>query len=370
MLVNYENSFTSSAECAVHPHQKQLNKVVVAFKTKDILGTESSVHKLLGYFPAELHGSNFRIFCGPETDLESIGIAIENSSYFKTSLVCTSLYDRHQYPRQFRIRISPFYNDLKLAVACLIEFESLEQSNAGESSIQSSCGNLTHQRPDSGDQTVLKKGEGFLSRPGHDGAGPAIFPRRKGGGGVPATPVIITLEILKSMEGQPLHLAAQKLGISATAFKNACRKLGIQRWSYKKGGSNSAAIVLNNAYIQRVHRKYAHDKKTPGKPPVNHAAAGETGAESSSCTADDAIAPPAGASGSRATAAPLGADPSPCKPAGPTGGAAAAAPLHFTAPPLPESQPDVHRIFDMVLSGDGEEEGASDPAIFDWPRYT
>ena len=67
---------------------------------------------------------------------------------------------------------------------------------------------------------------------------PAIFPRRKPGvepGVQKAPPVVVTPELLLSLHNMPLNQAAEAIGVSATAFKKACRKLGISRWAYKRG---------------------------------------------------------------------------------------------------------------------------------------
>jgi len=69
--------------------------------------------------------------------------------------------------------------------------------------------------------------------------GATVFPRRKPNlqramekGCPAAAPVSITLEVLQQLASHSLPTAASKLGISATAMKNACRKLGISRWPY------------------------------------------------------------------------------------------------------------------------------------------
>ena len=48
-----------------------------------------------------------------------------------------------------------------------------------------------------------------------------------------AAPVNITLETLRTFADVPLSKAATHLGISPTAMKKACRKLGVTRWPYK-----------------------------------------------------------------------------------------------------------------------------------------
>lgn len=50
-----------------------------------------------------------------------------------------------------------------------------------------------------------------------------------------ARPVRITLDVLESFGRVPLTTAAKTLGVSATALKGACRKLGIERWPYWAG---------------------------------------------------------------------------------------------------------------------------------------
>ena len=48
-------------------------------------------------------------------------------------------------------------------------------------------------------------------------------------------PVVITSAVLLSLRDRPLPQAARAVGLSATAFKRACRRLGIRRWEYKRG---------------------------------------------------------------------------------------------------------------------------------------
>jgi len=63
-----------------------------------------------------------------------------------------------------------------------------------------------------------------------------IFPRRKAGQAKKdgQGPVHITIDILESMADVSLIEAVKKLGVSSTALKTACRKLGVLRWPYRK----------------------------------------------------------------------------------------------------------------------------------------
>ena len=49
------------------------------------------------------------------------------------------------------------------------------------------------------------------------------------------SPVLITLPLLDSLRGRSLPKAASTIGVSATAFKRACRSLGVVRWDFTRG---------------------------------------------------------------------------------------------------------------------------------------
>jgi hypothetical protein len=88
---------------------------------------------------------------------------------------------------------------------------------------------------------------GFLRCPTRHVTGPAIFPRRRrdgdGRGGADganriqqSVPVIVTPELIRDLHGLPLFQAAATIGVSPTAFKKACRRIGITRWAYRRPG--------------------------------------------------------------------------------------------------------------------------------------
>ncbi len=51
----------------------------------------------------------------------------------------------------------------------------------------------------------------------------------------PTDAVRVSLDVIEQLGSLPLERAAAKLGLSSTAFKGACRKLGIKRWPYFAG---------------------------------------------------------------------------------------------------------------------------------------
>ena len=58
-----------------------------------------------------------------------------------------------------------------------------------------------------------------------------IFPRPRRCKG--QRPVVVTREVLEGYFKIPLFRAAKELGVSETALKSACRKVGIDRWPCK-----------------------------------------------------------------------------------------------------------------------------------------
>jgi len=73
-----------------------------------------------------------------------------------------------------------------------------------------------------------------------------IYPRRKAGesGATPArgrNPVQLTRSAVAALFPTPQADAAQVLGISITALKAVCRKLGISRWPYMRGNKALAS---------------------------------------------------------------------------------------------------------------------------------
>ena len=94
-----------------------------------------------------------------------------------------------------------------------------------------------------------------------------VIPRRKAGqvSSNTASPVSITLETLGLYANVPLSKAATLLGISSTAMKKACRKLGVTRWPYNvptlaksgPGKANPSSTQVDSAYVRKLFRKYS-----------------------------------------------------------------------------------------------------------------
>ena len=84
-----------------------------------------------------------------------------------------------------------------------------------------------------------------------------VVPRRKPGQSLEQTrAVCITLEVLARFSNMPLAKAAIALGISPTAMKKACRKLGVTRWPH----STATPGAIDGAYVRRIQRKHQSKK--------------------------------------------------------------------------------------------------------------
>jgi hypothetical protein len=68
--------------------------------------------------------------------------------------------------------------------------------------------------------------------------------------------VFVTLKLLDELGALPMARAAEQLGLSVTALKGACRKLGVARWPYfsrpalQHAHSRPAVVHLQDACTQ------------------------------------------------------------------------------------------------------------------------
>jgi hypothetical protein len=109
-------------------------------------------------------------------------------------------------------------------------------------------------------------------------SGPTIFPRRRGHKLHSETrssrpPVVVTLDLLRDLSDLSLIAASELLGISPTALKRACRKVGMRRWMVfdEAGGAASAAAVVEGGGAEE-------DRGPDPDGGAPHAAGGDPGA--------------------------------------------------------------------------------------------
>mmetsp|Transcript_4039 Transcript_4039/g.11654 ORF Transcript_4039/g.11654 Transcript_4039/m.11654 type:complete len:183 (-) Transcript_4039:138-686(-) len=81
-----------------------------------------------------------------------------------------------------------------------------------------------------------------------------IYPRRKGGAKLQQAdksgPIIVTKSLLNRLSYLSLNEAASLLGISQTALKSACRKIGIRKWPSKdRAGATCQSASIDESAV-------------------------------------------------------------------------------------------------------------------------
>jgi hypothetical protein len=366
-------------------------KLIVTFQNQEIVATDADIETYLGYSDSEIHGGTFKIFQGAGTEMALIQAAVQTAQHCAAS-VETILYSKAGIPHMVKITCSPYQIEFNCMVACLISMElgaqvateckqdnvplcstfenqryimgslhecySISGSSPRSESSDSSgddcyeSGDITSSPespchinskpstgssffPTSSQMSLVSTNSEYkteISAVGSDDQGHVIFPRRKAGDGIfysSPKPIVVTLKMLQDLRDYPLVSAAEKLGVSSTAFKRACRALGIRRWSYQKLSENIRAKAMrritNAAKRIAAQVQEAEEKVAPA----------ETGA-----VAPEAVVPEA--------VAPEGA-------------------LAFNWMISPPLAGDGDAGLDLELSG--EEEVLTGAAVFEWPRY-
>eukprot|EP00291_Cryptomonas_curvata_P004314 CAMPEP_0172182052 /NCGR_PEP_ID=MMETSP1050-20130122/18177_1 /TAXON_ID=233186 /ORGANISM="Cryptomonas curvata, Strain CCAP979/52" /LENGTH=419 /DNA_ID=CAMNT_0012855439 /DNA_START=164 /DNA_END=1423 /DNA_ORIENTATION=- len=123
---------------------------------------------------------------------------------------------------------------------------------------------------------------------------PTILPRRKlctNGTIAQAAPVVVTPELLDRVRGLPLKRAAEAVGVSPTAFKKACRKLGVCRWAYQRAPGKRGPYMRYRNSIGRG----ATDSAAPSADPAPFGEDAATAAANRPASAPVAATRPAAA---------------------------------------------------------------------------
>ena len=132
--------------------------------------------------------------------------------------------------------------------------------------------------------------------------GLSIVPRRKLAASVckptSSKPVIITSGVIQSLRGLPLPCAARSMGLSITAFKRACRRLGVRRWDYTRGPGK--ALVKSHSQEQKFSQ--ASSYRSPSSP--SHRGYSNLASNVAEKSAHDATAPVEGSSSSSVCSLP------------------------------------------------------------------
>jgi hypothetical protein len=230
-----------------------------------IYATCGGCSDFLGYTEAELHRQSIRLICGPWTNVSVLFAAIAEASASKTTIVFLKFRDKFGNPWDLSVQSSPFHDDLGHVNGCILSFEKFKNYShfeygccisseindshdllslqphtshtntaAADIGFFKTCGAATptHSEPHSPEAYSSP----YASETDRPGSAVRIHPRRKRGVGPEAqqSAIEVSLETVLALQDLPVHEAAGRIGISATALKKACRKLGVNRWSYRR----------------------------------------------------------------------------------------------------------------------------------------
>ena len=102
------------------------------------------------------------------------------------------------------------------------------------------------------DHDLFVAADSLRAGPTARASAPVVLPRRKQRQGEQkpaAAPVVVTAELLNGVRGLPLRKAAATVGLSPTAFKKACRKLGLDRWDYQRPAGKRGPYMRCRAQV-------------------------------------------------------------------------------------------------------------------------
>jgi hypothetical protein len=361
-------------------------KLIVTFQDQEIIATDAEIDLYLGYSDSEIHGGTFKIFQGAGTEMALVQAAVQSSQHCVT-FVETILYSKMGIGHMVRIICSPYRNEFNCCIACLVSmdigpqvatkckednfshslscenqqpvmgsihgcysipdssprsegssdsssddcYESVDITSSPESPCHikaktSTGSNFFSSSTQHGQAWTNSEYKSEISAVCSEDPGHIIFPRRKAGDGIffsSPKPIVVTLKMLEELRDYPLVSAAEKLGVSSTAFKRACRALGIRRWSYQKLSENIRAKAMRR--MTNAAKRIAAQAKDAEK--QGGLAETEAAAEEDSFTFHWMVEPPLAV----------------------------------------QEESGGGSCFEMELSGEGEM--LMGPAVFEWPRY-
>jgi hypothetical protein len=241
----------------------------------------------LGYSAHELVCQSISCIFGPRTEIEPLRRSINAAASFQTTCIQVWLYDRDRCERYYEVTVCPWVRS-GLAVGCILDLKEKSTRLCQEMPrrLETQDGNSIHEltfkphnaalndlddllpiAPDSNESprsaihwppfepntkhttSNSQESQHLASSPTTSMFVRVIHPRCKGHAaatddaatGCRKPPVAVTPEVIRALRGQSVGAAAAALGVSPTAFKRACRKLGLRRWDYARGRAARAA---------------------------------------------------------------------------------------------------------------------------------
>ena len=235
-----------------------------------IYATEMQSGAFLGRTENELHGLSVLDLCGPFTDTELLISAISDAAVWKCNSIIIMFNDTHANQFECFLSSAPYVDDIGHLNGCLLSFSYVPLPQP--TPIRSGIGVVAQPMTlgaGAPHPSMATDGIGFFKTAGagasasasasepnspdsHSspyasesdppdlaaaaGGGVRVFPRRKRGhcSATPQPAVTVSLDAVRALQDLPAHEAAARLGISTTALKRACRKLGVERWAYRR----------------------------------------------------------------------------------------------------------------------------------------
>ena len=182
----------------------------------NICSAGEDFQRMFHYSDTNIIGESLLKLTGPRTDLVLLRTSIESyNGPYKRDLV-EKPFILYRRTGEYRHILVSFESHLEGGNAyCLLAFKEADQSCTDNSGIERA--DIVEQRR-------------VLLVPYADSSKKNLERRSS-----LESPLIITPALLQSLSGISLPHAAKAVGISAYAFKRACRQLGICRWPYTRG---------------------------------------------------------------------------------------------------------------------------------------
>ena len=232
----------------------------------NILGTSDL---LLGYRRCEIYGRSILTLCGPWTDSLLLLSAISEALVLKPKIVRICLRNRDGGQEFCKVTCAPALGRFDRLEGCVLLFEregndlsiskiSISSNRVSSASEKKTWPNVTTTGlcKDSSPSSSSRVDSCFsISIPQllTPEKSLSIVPRQKRGTFPPSRlPVHLALDNIRTIQHLPLNDAADALGISVSAFRKACRELGVGRWPARRSNaSKSPAATHSHCDLRR-----------------------------------------------------------------------------------------------------------------------
>jgi hypothetical protein len=233
-------------------------RLIVSFEYPHrIIATEVASNEFLGYLDVELHGHSLMILFRLSTDIELTLSAISEAAMLRSTTISACLRNKEGLNQMFSMSTFPFRGHEGTLVGCMILFGS--NSSTAMRNCCNSIPTWTSDSPSS-EPFCLDHDHNYFTRDhasshsqerscqvsllvanctratancDNQDASSTVLPRKRCGDR--PNPVVVTATIIQTLQSLPIHKAADVVGISVTALKRACRRLGVHRWPYHRG---------------------------------------------------------------------------------------------------------------------------------------